>query len=187
MGSPRRMGKHYDTPKKTFSKARIEEEKKLKEEYGLKNKRELWRAATIIRKARKNARAFLGKFEEKSEKSEKLLKRLQSYGMLPKNATLSDVLNLSAKDILERRLQTIVYKKGLAKSIKQSRQLIVHGFIAVNGRKVTSPSYLVKLNEENKISYYKPININNTEAQKQQGKQENEAKEEVQNVQSNNG
>ena len=132
MGSPRRFRKKYETPKKLWSTQRIKEEKALRQEYGLKNAREFWRAATIIKKARRNARKLLARFEEKSKKAEDLLNKLKRYGLLPKTATLSDVLNLTTKDLLERRLQTIVYKKGLANSLKQARQLIVHGFIAVD-------------------------------------------------------
>jgi len=163
MGSPRRFRKKYETPKKLWTNQRIEEEKQLRNQYGLKNATELWKAETIIKRSRRNARQLLARFEEKSKKAEDLLNRLKRYGLLPKTANLSDVLNLTAKDLLERRLQTIVYKKGLANSLKQSRQLIVHGFIAVNGRKKTAPGYLVSVEEEDKISYYKPIQIKKPE------------------------
>jgi len=73
---------------------------------------------------------------------------------------LEDVLGLTVRDILERRLQTQVYKKGLARTIKQARQLIVHGFIAVDGRTVSRPGYLVTADEEDKLSYTRPIDIN---------------------------
>jgi small subunit ribosomal protein S4 len=168
MGTPRRFRKKYETPKKLWVTQRIKEEKTLREQYGLKNAKELWRAATIIKKARRNARKLLASFEEKSKKAEDLLNKLKRYGLLPKIATLSDVLNLTTKDLLERRLQTIVYKKGLANSIKQARQLIVHGFIAIDGRKKTAPGYLVKLEEEDKISYYKPIQIKKPEEKKEE-------------------
>jgi len=179
MGSPRRFRKKYETPKKPWTTQRIEEEKALREQYGLKNAKELWRAATAIKKARRNARKLLARFEEKSKKAEDLLNKLKRYGLLPKTANLSDVLSLTTKDLLERRLQTIVYKKGLANSLRQSRQLIVHGFIAVDGRKKTAPGYLVKLEEEDKISYYKPIQIKKPEEKKE------EKEEKVEKVETN--
>jgi len=46
--------------------------------------------------------------------------------------------------ILERRLDNVVYQLGFAKSRSQARQLVSHGHIAVNGKKVDIPSYLVK-------------------------------------------
>ena len=64
------------------------------------------------------------------------------------------MLGLTVRDVLERRLQTLVYKKGLALSIYHARQLIVHGHIAINGRRVRSPGYLVSREEEDKIGYY---------------------------------
>jgi small subunit ribosomal protein S4 len=177
MGAPRRFRKKYETPKKLWVTQRIKEEKSLREQYGLKNAKELWRAATTIKKARRNARKLLARFEEKSKKAEDLLNKLKRYGLLPKTATLSDVLSLTTKDLLERRLQTIVYKKGLANSIKQARQLIVHGFIAIDGRKKTAPGYLVKLEEEDKISYYRPIQIKKPEEKKEEKEEKVENKE----------
>jgi len=82
-----------------------------------------------------------------------LLDRLQRLGILPETAELDDVLDLSLEDILERRLQTLVFRKGLAKSIHQARQIITHGHVAIEGKKVSSPSYLVLKDEEAKVGY----------------------------------
>lgn len=46
--------------------------------------------------------------------------------------------------LLERRLDTVVYRMGFARTIMQSRQFVNHGHIVVNGRKVDIPSFLVK-------------------------------------------
>jgi small subunit ribosomal protein S4 len=83
-------------------------------------------------------------------------------GILKEGSKLEDALAMSLDDILERRLQTMVYKMELSKSVKQARQLIVHGHIAVNGRRVTIPSYIVKRSEEDKIGYYDPNYGHNT-------------------------
>ena len=74
-------------------------------------------------------------------------------------ATLDDILSLSVKDVLERRLQTIVKRQGLAKSMAQSRQLVSHGFISVKGRKVTSPSYILTIDDEKMLGYAKEIDL----------------------------
>ncbi len=154
MGDPRKPRKKWIGPKHPWRKERLIEELRLVGEYGLRNKRELWIAQTIIRKFRHQARSLLAVPREIREKQEKaLLHRLYQLGLLPENATLDDVLSLRVEDLLERRLQTIVYRKGLAKTIYQARQLIVHGHIAIGGRRVTSPGYLVTREEEDLIDY----------------------------------
>ncbi len=154
MGDPRKPRKKWIGPKHPWRKERLMHEMRLVGEYGLRNKRELWIAQTIIRKFRHQARSLLAVPKEIREKAEKaLLHRLYVLGLLPENATLDDVLSLSVEDLLERRLQTIVYRKGLAKTIYQARQLIVHGHIAIGGRRVTAPGYLVTRDEEDLIDY----------------------------------
>jgi small subunit ribosomal protein S4 len=151
-----RMRKKWEGPRHPWIKERLDEERRLLREYGLKNKKELWRAHTFAKNLRAyakylNARKAAG-FDISKEES-LFLDRLKRYGLLKENATLTDVLNITTRDILERRLQTIVYRKGLARSIKQARQLIVHGHIIVGENVITSPGYLVKKDEEDKIAY----------------------------------
>jgi small subunit ribosomal protein S4 len=154
MGDPRKPRKKWTSPGHPWRRERLETELKLMGEYGLRNKREIWIAQTIVRKFRHQARSILAAPKDIREKAEKaLLHRLYVMGLLPENATLDDVLSLTVKDLLERRLQTIVYRKGLARSIYQARQLIVHRHIAVAGRKVTSPGYLVSRAEEDLVDY----------------------------------
>ncbi len=50
--------------------------------------------------------------------------------------------------MLERRLDNAVYRMGLAGSRAQARQLVCHGHVQINGRKVDIPSYLVSVGEE---------------------------------------
>ena len=156
MGDPRRLRKKYDAPAHPWQKDRVLEEKKIMSEYGLKNKTEIWKAQTTIRVIRMRARHLLGyRGTDKNKRVNELLGRLFRLGVLPEKATLDDVLSLTINDILERRLQTIVFKKGLAKSLKQARQFITHGLISIDGRKVTVPSYFVSKEDESKIGYYK--------------------------------
>lgn len=156
MGDPRRARKKYKTPKKLWDMSRINEESRLKREYGLKNMRELWIAQAELRKARREARRSLGLPEGKREEVfDKVVKKLARLGILAENATVDDILSLSMKDFLERRLQTRIFRKGMAKTAKQARQLIVHGYIAVDGVRATSPSRLITKEEDAKITFYK--------------------------------
>ena len=122
--------------------------------YGLFRKVEIWRAQTLLRNFRGQARNLLAASGTQAEKETKqLLTRLHGLGLVGEAATLDDVLGLSVDKLLERRLQTIVQKKGLAQTMKQARQLVTHGHIAIAGRQVNVPSYLVPLSEEDRIGF----------------------------------
>ncbi len=149
MGHPKFHRKTYETPKRPWDKQRLEEERKLMRAYGLRRKHELWKHASFLRNIRRTARELLAKHDKEKEKA--LLKKLYDLGLLEKNAKLEDVLNLTIEDILKRRLQTIVYQKGFATSIKHARQLVAHKHVKVNDRIVAWPSYLVKRNDEVKV------------------------------------
>jgi small subunit ribosomal protein S4 len=154
LGDPKKQRKKYETPRFPWRADILQEELKVLGQYGLRNKRELWRHKTMVSNFRSIARSLLGKTKEERQVLEKqLLSKLYRLGVLPETAVLDDVLDLTVEDILERRLQTVVFRKGLAKSIYQARQLITHGHIAVNNRRVTVPSYLVTREEEDKITY----------------------------------
>ena len=157
-----RQRKKWQGPSHPWQKQRILEEKKLLKEYGLKNKKEIWLAQTIARKWRAyarylNARKAAG--EDISEEEERFLNKLRKLGVLSENAQLDDVLGITVRDVLERRLQTILVRKGLAKTMRQARQFIVHGHIMVNSQVIDAPSYLVKKEEEDKIEFvpYSPL------------------------------
>lgn len=154
MGDPKKPKKKYESPRFPWRADILQEELKLLGQYGLRNKRELWRTKTLLSKFRSIARALIGKSpEERRKQEEQLLNRLKKYGIIHETAVLDNVLDLTVEDILERRLQTIVFRKGMAKTIYQARQLITHGHIAIGGRRVTVPGYLVKREEENQITY----------------------------------
>ncbi|MFH0836302.1 MAG: 30S ribosomal protein S4 [Candidatus Micrarchaeota archaeon] len=155
MGHPPRRTKRYEKPKKLWDATRIKEEKAFKLEYGLKNMRELWKMQTILRKVRREARRLLSRKGSGLEKrTEQLLNRVKSF-LVSGEVSLDDILTLTERDILNRRLQTIVVKRGLAKTPGQARQFIVHGHIAVAGQKVNAPSYLVKFDEEKRVDWFK--------------------------------
>ena len=161
MGSPRRLKKKYETPSHPWEKERIKEENRFLKEYGLKNKREIWKAKTQLKKYRQQARQLVGLSGEERREAEKILvTKLQRIGILQEEAGLDEILSLKVEDILSRRLQTIVWKKGLALTPKQARQFITHGHISLKGRKVTAPGMIVELKDENEINWYgKPIEL----------------------------
>jgi small subunit ribosomal protein S4 len=147
----KRFRKKYKKPRRPWDKALLEEERKIMVEFGLRRKKELWRAKEELRKYRRMARDLNARRDKEKEKV--LIQKLYKLGLLPSaSATLDDVLSLTVKDLLNRRLQTIVYKKGLANTIKQARQFIVHGHVKINGRRIVYPSYLVSRDEEDKIT-----------------------------------
>lgn len=172
MGDPKRPRKQYETPKHPWKADRLAAELQLVGEYGLRNKRELWRAETILRKIRSSARKLFGLTGEARAREERvLIGRLYRMGLVDENATADDVLKLTVRDILERRLQTMVYKLGFARTIYQARQLIVHGHVFVGDRKVRAPSYHVMRGEEKLIRVAIPVTA---EAQGSQGKESSE-------------
>ena len=154
MGDPKKQRKKYDTPRNRWTKEGLEEELKLLGLYGLRNKHELWRKKTELSKFRGIARSLISKtLEERAKMENEILLRLKKLGVLPQTAVLDDVLDLSIEDLLERRLQTIVFRKGLTRTISQSRQLISHGHISIGNRRITIPGYIVLKEEEEQITY----------------------------------
>ncbi|MGC8555793.1 MAG: 30S ribosomal protein S4 [Conexivisphaera sp.] len=153
MGDPKKPKKKYVTPKRPWDSERLQREIYLLGTYGLRNKRELWRAETMLSRIRAQARGLLAAPPDvRSRQESALLDRLVRLGLLKEGATLDDVLSLRVEDILERRLQTIVWRRNLAKTIHQSRQLVVHGHVRVRGRIVDRPGYLVPREEEQLVT-----------------------------------
>lgn len=147
----KRKHKKYSKPRKPFDKPRIIEEEKIKEDYGLKNKKEIWRSDSAVKVIRRRAKNLISANQEEQKK---FFERLKKIGI---NAnSIAEVLSLDKKDYLNRRLQTIVTAKKIARTPKQARQLIVHKKILVNGRAINSPSYIVPVEFENKITL-KPV------------------------------
>lgn len=146
----KRKHKSYSRPKRPFDKARIEEEAKIKEDYGLKNKTEIWKADSQIKSIREKAKKLISAGHEKQKA---LFERLKKVGF--KADSISDILSLEKNDYLNRRLQTIVFKRRLSQSPKHARQMIVHKKVLVDGRIINSPSYIVPVELEEKISIKK--------------------------------
>jgi small subunit ribosomal protein S4 len=164
MGKPKFSRKKYETPSHPWQEDRINAENELVKKYGLKNKREVWKAQTHLRKYRGQARELLARVSggdvQSKKESDQLLMYLNRMNILPPNSTLDDVLALETESILSRRLQTLIYLKGLANTPDQSRQLITHGHIAIGDRRVTVPGYMVEKDEEGDIGYTKDSPLN---------------------------
>jgi len=136
MGDPKKLRKKYSTPNHPWQKERINEEKKLIREYGLKNKNEIWKINSILKKYHSEAKRLIASRTKQSEiEKEAILKKLNSLNLVGDGADIHDILEISLKDILDRRLQTILVKKSYARTMTQSRQFITHDHVLVNGKK----------------------------------------------------
>lgn len=154
MGSIKKIRKKYEVPFKHWDLQRMLEEVELTTKFGLKNKREVWKARSRLKQVRTAARNLFTKTGTVAEREKKeLIEKLYRIGMLEQNATLDDVLGLTVENILERRLQTIALRKGMAITPKQARQFITHGHIAINGSKVFTPGYIVPRADTDKIAF----------------------------------
>ncbi len=155
MGQTKRIRKKYQTPFHPWQRERILEEKEILREYGLKNKKEIWKYASKLRSARNQVKKIVANIrsEQSAKEREQLMNKLLRYSIISKDSKIEDILDLKVKDFLERRLQTLVFRNGFARSTNQARQFIVHGHISVDGKKVTAPSFLVSKNEESKIKF----------------------------------
>ena len=157
MGDPKFSRKTYDTPSHPWQGERITMEHELVRKYGLKNKKELWKAQTQIRTFRQRARDLQAKVRygdvQAERERDELMKRLNNMAIISEEASLDDILTLDVEILLARRLQTLAYMKGLSNSAKQARQFIVHGHVSIGGKKITIPGYLVNRSEEEGIDY----------------------------------
>ncbi len=149
MGDPKKPRKKYSTPRKPWQADQLSRELFLLGTYGLRNKRELWKASTELSRIRKHARRLLAEpVDERMEEENSLLRSLSRKGIVGGAPTLDDVLGLTVENMLDRRLPTVVKSKGLVGSVYAARQAVSHGHIKINDRVVNIPGYLVKVDEE---------------------------------------
>ncbi|EPY24772.1 small subunit ribosomal protein S9e [Strigomonas culicis] len=144
-------------PRRPFEKERLDREMKLLGVYGLRCKREIWRINMMLSKMRRTARLLLTLPENHPRRlleGSAIMRRCHDYGFLEEEKDKLDyVLSLSVTDILERRLQTIVFKAGFAKSVHHARVLIQQRHIAVAKQIVTIPSFIVRVSSERQIGF----------------------------------
>lgn len=154
MGGIRKPKKKYVAPGHPWQKTRLAEELIYVGEYGLRNKRELWKHRTQLTQFRGTARDLVAlSLEERGVREGQLLGRLTRLALINKDSQLDDILNLTIRDVLERRLQTQVMRQGLAKTMHHARQLIVHGHIVLDKHRVTSPGMLLYRDQEKQLKY----------------------------------
>ena len=163
MGDPKTPRRIWKKPKRPLNYNLMMDELKTLGTFGLKTKRELWKARTNLSKLRHQARSLLALRQEiRKEKEPVLINSLSKIGLVDKNSTLDAVLNLQVTDLLSRRLQTIVQKKLYFKTPYHARQAIVNGHIMIGDRIITIPSYIVKIDEESKIHLIPESSFNQT-------------------------
>ena len=150
---PKNSRKLWRKPKRPLNYDLLNEELFVLGTYGLKNKRELWKAHTELSRIRNQARSLLALTQDiRSSKEPTLMRSLTRVGLVKETSSLDDVLNLKVTDLLARRLQTVVQKRANIKSPYLARQAVVHGHVTIGDRIVNIPSYTVTVDEENQIS-----------------------------------
>merc|ERR1712080_239815 len=162
---PRKMGRYQlrnfsktsNPPRRPFEKGRLDAELKLIGQYGLKNKLEIWRVRLALAKLRATARTLLTKDEKDPQRifeGQARMRRMIRYGILDEDKQRLDyVLGLKIENFMERRLQTLVFKLGLAKSIHHARVLIRQRHIRVGKQIVNVPSFLVRVDSQKHIDF----------------------------------
>lgn len=163
---PKNSRKLWRKPKRPLNYDLLSEELFVLGTYGLKNKRELWKAHTELSRIRNQARSLLALTQEvRSQKEPTLMKALIRIGLVKADSTLDDVLNLKVTDLLGRRLQTVIQKKANFKSPYLARQAVVHGHVLIGERIVNVPSYTVTVDEENQITLAPGLELGKVKAQ----------------------
>ena len=155
MGDPKQLRKKYNTPRHPWIRANIESERVVLKDYGLVKKKEIHIANSFIKKYRDIAKRLIAisTIPQAQKEKEQILNKLQDLGLLPSGAELEQILGLELKDVLSRRLQSVVYRKGLARSMNQARQFITHRHIIIGDQEISSPSYLVSVAEEGAVTF----------------------------------
>ena len=162
-----RQKKKYSRPQRPFDKVRIDEENILREKYGLKNKKEIWKADASIGRIRNLAKQLITASEEDKNA---FIERMKARGFEVEN--IAEVLALDKEDWLKRRLQTILLTKGLTTTPKQARQLITHKHVSIGNQIVNVPSYMVTLAEENLVKLNIVLKVNQKTSKEEEIKKE---------------
>jgi len=156
MGDPKQLRKKYNTPRHPWIRTTIESERVVLKDYGLVKKKEIHIANSFIKKYRDIAKRLIATrtIPQAQKEKEQILNKLKELGLLPSSgAELEQILGLELKDVLSRRLQSVVYRKGLARSMNQARQFITHRHVMVGDQEISSPSYLVSVIEEGAVTF----------------------------------
>ena len=169
MGDPKKPRKNYKTPRNLWQIDQLAKDLNIMGIYGLRNKHELWKAETELSRIRKQARMLLAEpIEKRMESESKLLNSLSRKNIVSSGALLDDVLSLTVENLLERRLQSVVHRKGIVPTIQMARQAVVHGHIKIKNRVMNRPGYTVEADEESTVQLSEGYNggANKTETVK---------------------
>ncbi|MDP3734078.1 MAG: 30S ribosomal protein S4 [Nanoarchaeota archaeon] len=155
MGDPKKLKKKYFPPPHPWNRGFIEEGKVFKKEYGLKNRKEILIASSFLKKYKDIAKKLIATPTSQAEKEkQQVLAKLKKMGLLPASVSgLDSILGLEIKDIMERRAQSLVYRKGLARTMNQARQFIVHHHIRIGKKGITAPAAFLTLEEESLLTF----------------------------------
>lgn len=180
MGDPKKLKKKYSRPMHPWNKTTIDEEKVLSKEYGLRNKREIFIAVSTLKKYKDIAKSLVAKQTAQSEKEKKLLlEKVQKYGLLRPGTVIDDILSVQLKDVLERRLQSLICRRGLARTMRQARQFVTHRHFWVGDKEITSPSALLTLEEESHLRFKPNSGLSKEDHPERVGIGANQIKEEA--------
>ena len=154
MGDPKKLRKKYSTPVHPWNKGDIDRAKELRKEYGLSIRKEILIADSFLKKYKDIAKRLIADTSKQGiiEKKQ-MMDKLSRLGLISAAAELDEVLSLTIRDVLNRRIQSIVYRKGLSRSMKQARQFIVHRHVTLDGKDITSPGSLLSVEEESKLRF----------------------------------
>ena len=150
----KKLKQQYETPNTGWNEERINREDELLEDYGLKNKKEIYKAQGHLRSFRRQARKLVA--EEDEEARKEVIQKANSLGLIRENDGLDALLTLNVTDILDRRLQTAVNRRGHSDTPNEARQMVVHGHVYVDGERVNTPGYLLTQEEENELEVRMP-------------------------------
>ena len=154
MGDPKQSRKKYQTPSHPWNKDAIDQQKLLNKEFGLKSRKEILIAQSLLKSYKDRAKKLIAdKSAQGGKEKTQMMDKLQRLGLLTTGAPLDSILSLELKDVLNRRLQSIIIRRGLARTVKQARQFITHRHITINSKEITSPGYLVSLNDEAALTF----------------------------------
>ncbi len=154
MGDIKKTKKKFKTPSHPWQRARIEAEAEFRKTYGFRRKQEIWKVTSILRNFAKEAKRLNSLDETKSgTERANLMKKVKRYGLLSDEGSIDDILSIHPRQLMERRLQTLLVRKNMANTVKQARQFITHRHVSVKGVKVTSPNYLVSVEDEGTLAF----------------------------------
>lgn len=168
----KKLKKQYETPNEGWDEDRINREIQLMEDYGLKNKREVYKAMSRLRDLRREARKLVA--SENEQERRELIEKAHRLGLVREESQLEEILSLNVTDLLDRRLQTAVNRKGYSDTASEARQLVVHGHVYVDGQRVTVPGYLLTQEEEKEIELRMPEPEEDGEAEENEEEDDDE-------------